>query len=320
MQDRIRPWLYPAIAIAMFLSLEACKKSEPESEPASVAQPAGKVRPTENPFLWRVRGDKPSYLYGTIHLPDDRVLALPKAVTRAIDGCDEMYTEIPMDPATQVAATPMMMLPEGKTLTDMLPEKLYARLDKLFSSKGLPLAGLSRLKVWVITVQAAMIDHIMDFATKQALDMVLYTRAQQAGKKVGGLETVEEQIGVFDGLTSGEQVRMLEQTLDLLAEFKAEGRAPVEYLLEAYLAGDDKKMVDAMLETYDPENELDKKLIKRLFTDRNATMSKRIAEKLEAGKGKSFFFAIGAGHLVGEEGMVKMLRARGLTIEPVRSE
>ncbi len=125
---------------------------------------------------------------------------------------------------------------------------------------------------------------------------------------------------MFDGLSDEKQVRMLEQTLDLLDQFKAEGRDPIEHLLAAYLSGDEKKMLAAMLETYDPENELDKKLMKRLFTDRNATMSDRIAKKIEAGRGKSFFFAIGAGHLVGAEGMVAKLRARGLAIERVRSE
>jgi len=319
-------WLLP---LALLLVGGACKKDQAQADSAEVpaielaqAKPAADVKPTEHPLLWRIApadGKGPaSYLFGTIHIPDDRVLALPAVVTKAIDGCAALYTEIPMDMATQISLSPRMMLPGDETLDTILPEKLYARLAKLFKDKDLPLAPLSKMKIWAIATQVVMLDHIMEFASKQPLDMVIYKRAQQAGKKVGGLETVEEQISVFDDLTQAEQIRMLEQTLDLIDEYKAKGKDAIDELIQAYLSGQDKKLLDAMMESYDPNNELDRKVMKRLFTDRNERMSERIAKKLSASPGKSIFFAVGAGHLVGDQGLVALLREAGYQIERVK--
>jgi uncharacterized protein YbaP (TraB family) len=319
--------LLTTLGLAGSVLLTACKDKAAEpiaTAPVAVApaegSPAGAVAavaPTAKPFLWRIEGQKPSWLYGTIHLPDDRILALPAAVTQAVDGCDRFYAEIPLDPATQVQMTPLLMLPEGQGLSSLLPAELYQRLDKIFAAKGLPLSALGKLKIWAITTQVVLIDHILDFATKQPLDMALYSRAEQAGKQVGGLETVAEQMAVFDGLTQDEQIRMLAQTLDQIDEFKAKGQDPIAGMLEAYLAGDEAKMLATMLETYDPENELDRKVMKRLFFDRNQTMGGRIAEILAAKPGQSHFFAVGAGHLLGDDGMVALLRAKGFKLERI---
>lgn len=319
-------WWLP---LGLLLVTSACKKDAAQAEGKEVpaielaqAGPAKDVKPTDHPLLWRITPadgkGKASYLYGTIHIPDDRVLALPKVVSEAVDGADALYCEIPMDMATQLSLAPKMMLPDDQSLDKILPKALYDRLSKLFDEKGLPLAPLSKMKIWAITTQVVMLDHLMEFASKQPLDMVLYKRAEQAGKKVGGLETIQEQISVFDDLTQDEQVRMLEQTLDLMDEFKAKGTDPIKELLTAYLQGDDKKLLDAMLESYDPDNDLDRKVMKRLFDDRNHRMTERIGKKLSEAPGKSIFFAVGAGHLVGDKGMVAMLRQAGYKVERVK--
>src|SRR5262245_54932687 len=74
------------------------------------------VRPTDKPFLWRIEGTPPSYLYGTIHVPDRRVVELPEVVLKAIDASNALYTEVPLDAATQTAMTAKLMLPEGQDL------------------------------------------------------------------------------------------------------------------------------------------------------------------------------------------------------------
>lgn len=321
--------LFGLTIIAFVTTGLACKKSEADAagqDPAPQSQievaaagkaKAAKIQPTKKPFLWKIEGKKTSWLFGTIHLPDDRVLAIPKPVLDAVDACDVMNAEIPMDFTTQLSMAPRMLIGGGKTVKDLIPKALYARVEKLFAEKKVPLFPLDQMKLWAMTTQIAILDHIKKFQTAQPIDMVLYNRAQSAGKQVGGLETISEQLSVFEELTMAEQIQMLEQTLDLLDEFKKKGEDPIEEMLAAYLAGDSKKMLAAMLESYDPENELDKKVMKRLFYDRNVRMADRIADKIKLAKDKSFFFAVGAGHLLGDDGMVRLLEKKGYKLERI---
>src|SRR5437868_1070836 len=95
-------------------------------------QTAGtQIKPTEKPFLWRIEGPVPSYLYGTVHVPDQRVLALPDVVRRAFDASDVFTAEIPLDAATQGALLGKVMLPPGQDLRKIAGEDLFARLIRV---------------------------------------------------------------------------------------------------------------------------------------------------------------------------------------------
>src|SRR5678815_172924 len=90
-------------------------------------QPA-QVRATDKPFLWRIDGPVPSYLYGTVHVPDPRVLDLPEVVRRAFDASDVFNAEIPLDAATQAALMGKVMLPPGQDLRKVAGDEVFARL------------------------------------------------------------------------------------------------------------------------------------------------------------------------------------------------
>ncbi len=316
------------LTLPLLASGPACKREAPAEDPAAAtptakpadgpAAPAAAPAPTARPFLWRVKAPgatRPAYLYGTIHVPHERVLALPPAVVQAIAESDALFTEVPMDPGMQLRMAPMIMLPEGQTLKDVLPADLYARLDKLFTAKGLPFAPLSRFKAWAIATQVTLLDHMLEFALRQPLDMQLYSRAQAAGKEVGGLETIEEQVAVFDGLNAEEQARMLRETLDLLDEYKRDGRDAILELVQAYLDGDEDKLLATVMETYDASDPLDQKVMKRLLSDRNERMAERIAARIQAAPQKGMFFAVGAAHLLREDGVGRLLEARGYELQ-----
>ncbi len=274
---------------------------------------------SSRPLLWKIEGAKTSYLFGTIHVPDERVLKLKPSVRAALDGADAVFTELPMDMGTQMKIAMKSMLPEGKTLKDVLPKDLYAKIDKLFASKGLPMMMLGRFKIWAIAVQVTLLDHLMELASKQPLDQYLYKQASGAGKQVGGLETTAEQLAVFDSLSQKEQVKMLRDALDERDKYKAKGVDFIKVLIDIYLRGDEKELLEKMTEEYDPTDPLDRKMMKLLFTDRNTRMTERIAAKLKASPAKSLFFAIGAGHLPGPEGIVSRLQKAGFKVTRVGS-
>src|SRR3989442_15390601 len=92
----------------------------------SAQTPATPVRATEKPFLWRIDGPVPSYLYGTVHVPDPRVLELPEVVRRALNASDVFNGEIPLDAGTQASMLSKVMLPAGQNLRSIIGEDVFA--------------------------------------------------------------------------------------------------------------------------------------------------------------------------------------------------
>lgn len=270
-------------------------------------------QPPERPFLWRIDGETPSFLFGTIHLPDERVTTLHAEVEAAIERCDALYTELAMDLKLLSAATRGMMLPRGKTLKTVLPEEVYAKLEAFFAAREMPLAPMERMKPWVVSTQVALFDHLTEIAKGKALDLQLYQRAQDDDKEVGGLETIDEQMGVFDGLTEAEQAEMLRKAIDQVEDFKAKGRDLYEELIKSYVGGSGKALDELMNET-DDDSELSRRIEKALLHDRNHRMAERIAAKLREQPERCWFFAVGAAHAFGRTGLVKLLREDGFTV------
>src|SRR5690606_36884422 len=136
-------------------------------------------------------------------------------------------------------------------------------------------------------------------------------QAKGAGKEVDGIETIEEQIGLFEGFSKEEQIELLRSTLNDMEKARKEGKSPISELRNAYLSGD-LEVLDKCLNEW--MTGLDPALLARfteiLFNKRNHLMAERIAAKLQAAPDKSQFFAVGAGHLIGAEGVLKLLEKK----------
>jgi len=273
----------------------------------------------KKPFLWKVElpGAKtPSYLFGTIHLPDKRVITLPKVVNKAVERCDALYIEVAMDPTLQMKAMQYMMLPQDKTLKDVVGEKNFQRAAAVAAKKGAPMMVLQRLKPMAFQTQVMTLDYLPQMKRGiKPLDAGLYARAQEAGKTVGGLEEAEDQLKIFDSLSLEYQKKSFGLWLDEVEKNAREKINPLENLVLAYLEGDIQKVAGYIKEQADSsDDEEGKKLMKRLIDDRNGTMTKRILELSKKSPGKCFFFAVGTAHYPGETGILKQLEAKGAKI------
>ncbi len=267
-----------------------------------------------HPLLYRVVTDaEPFYLFGTIHLPDPRLDAFPPALETALQESDAVFTEVPMTPEAEAAVTPFLALPPGQTLSKALPAPLHSSVVEAFGARGVSGSSLENLKPWVVAIQLGLLDRLATLAQKKPLDGVIYERAALAGKVVKGLETPREQLQ----LTRPEQVELLRQTLEFRERMTVARRDVLGELLDAYVAGNDTLIAGLMREGYDADNPLAAKLLKRLFTDRNATMVKRILVSTRSKPKQRHFFAVGAGHVVGDDGIVARLERRGLKVERV---
>ncbi len=275
------------------------------------------------PLLYRVTGKgKSSYLFGTIHIPDDRISKLPAALDKAIADSDEIVNEMPLDDATQARMVAAVKMPAGKRLSTSITAPLYDRLKKAFESAGIPAAALGMMegvKVWAVAIQVALLDHLKDLAStsNKGIDSVIHDRGAGAHKSTTGLETAAEQLAVFDGLTADEQSRVLEQALDERDKNVQEHKDPIAVLMNLYIAGDEAPLLAELNRGFDLKRPLDQKLLKRLITDRNKVMAERIDARIKSAPPRSYFVAIGAAHLLGDDGVIAQLKKKGYAIERV---
>ncbi len=274
----------------------------------------------DNPFLWRIEGDKPSYLFGTIHVSDPRATVLPSAVEQAFQNSDAVYTEIPMDLQTQFAAAQGMVLPAGNSLTSILPADLVVRTERYLGVliPGMSLDALGQLKVWAIAMTLPLLESQLKNIGAEALDMALYNRAAQAGKEVGGLETAEEQIAIMDNLSLEVQQKLLADTLDYLEKARGKGIDVVDEMVVEYLKGDLDSLGRLMTKYLDINDPFYDNLMDSLLTARNHLMADRIDAMLNSSADKSYFVAVGAGHFWGDEGVHHLLRGKGYNVTRVQ--
>ncbi len=148
-----------------------------------------------------------------------------------------------------------------------------------------------------------------------ALDAQLFTGSKEEGKIVDGLETVDEQLGIFDNLTYDEQAKHIASTLDALEmEDKAGGEAPIQGLIDLYLEGDIDKLQTAVLSQADNGDPFTRKLMKAILDDRNVRMADRMVARLKDNPEEAHFVAVGAAHYPGEMGILNLLRKKGLRV------
>jgi len=289
--------------LLLFL-LAGCEEETSKAKAAAAAD----AKPI---FLWEAKHETgTAYLFGTIHLPDPRVLKLPRVVREAFDRSDIVLTEIELDAATQVKMLRAMQLPRGESLKKILPEDVQKRIAKL-----LPMAAVEKQKVWAVTVNLMLLQAGDLFRSgRLPLDADLPLKAKAAGKTVGALETVEEQIGLFDKMTIEDQIEMLKDTLDLIEKDKASGTNTLHKLVDLYLAGDLEAIMKFETTMGRKPSERDKKFMKLLLDDRNVRMADRLAARMKKDPGHIWFVAVGAAHYHGEVGVGSLLAKKGFKV------
>ena len=277
--------------------------------------------------LFKVEGKgltKPSYLFGTIHLGDPRLTTLHPTAEKAFQSADHFYGEVDPDPAKMLGMAGMMMRTDGTTLSKSIGPDLTKKLNTFLKGVN-PAFGSSvfdPMKTWVMIVQLPVLQLQME--GKEPLDMVLYERAKKAGKTLGGLETIESQLMIFNDLDEKDQVMMLDYTLDMLADDEKNGKNATLEMLNTYLSKDLPELGAFVKKSMKLDDDVDKEIkdlndrfIKKLLDDRNVKMADAIAGLLEKQKGDTHFFAVGAAHYVGPTAIQKFLTKKGYTVTPL---
>ena len=260
-------------------------------------------------LLWKIEraGQAPSHVFGTIHSEDSRVLNLPGPVQSAFAQSRIYVMEAVFDANALQAMMSAMMYSDGRTLQQTISPAMYQKSVSAMAVYGMPEQVMQLMKPWAIAVTLSLPKP----KTGVVLDLALMQKATAQGKQTAGLESAEEQLGIFDRLSISEQATMLEDTLKLLPEIEQ----TLADLHAAYLTRDLARLVrisDAMQAK--GNRELGKKVMPQLIDARNRRMVERMESHLKSGNA---FIAIGALHLPGEVGVLHLLAQKGYRVSVV---
>ncbi len=268
---------------------------------------AGAQAPKEKTLLWKITGkdvQAPSYLYGTFHLlcPDD--FSMPDTVQRAFRQTKQLYLEIDLDdPSMMAKMMKGITMKDGHTLKEYISEKEYDTCARIFKEKtGMPLGMMASYKPFMLT---SMLYPSMIGCEPIAFEKEFEKMAKADSMDIKGLETIEDQLAVFDEVPYKAQAKMLVKSLHEMDK----GKKQFNEMVALYKT----KNVAALHDDVSGDTELGK--YETLLLDkRNSNwipvISRTVAEK-------PTFIAVGAGHLGGKNGVISLLRKQGYKVTPV---
>lgn len=339
------PMLLAAALFAVLLSLSPARAAETadaacggknlltelqQQDPARYAavMKEGDETPNGKSIFWQIEkpGLKPSWLLGTMHVTDPRVLVMPAGAANAHDAADTIVIESDEILDEKKAAIALLAKPEltmftdGTTIASLLSPEENARLESGLKERGIPLAAVSRMRPWMIASVVSLPACELARKAKGAafLDQKIAADAVAEGKDVKGLETLAEQLSAMAELPLEFHLKSLIETLELGDRMND----VVETMTDLYLSGD-IGMTMPMLETVEPAGGGNAKdeggdyaaFEQRIILDRNKVMAERAAPILAKG---NVFMAVGALHLPGDQGLVELLRKQGFAVTAVR--
>lgn len=271
-------------------------------------------------LLWKVSGnglDKPSYIFGTHHVAPLSMKDSIAGMTEAMNGTSQVYGELVMEdmmkPEMLMKMQQAMMLPNDTTLKSLFTQAQYDSIASVVKENiGMELAMFDKLKPAALNAQLAVVlsvKALKGYNPQEQLDTWFQTQAKQAGKKVGGLETMESQINV---LYNSQSLKRQAQQLYCSATHIDYGIDMTRRLAEAYLNQDLDKLLEITEEKMGNACDSTPEEEEALIYGRNANWAKQMPGIM---KQASTLFVVGAGHLPGEHGVLKLLEKQGYTVE-----
>ena len=248
------------------------------------------------------------YMLGSIHLLSADMYPLPQPVEAAYADAERVFFEIHLDSA-KAAQRQMLaraMYPEGKSLRTELPADLFAQVEQLAAASGIPIQMLERMEPWMAGLMFAALEwQKAGLVAEHGIDHHFTERARDDGKPMGAFETVEFQMSLFDEAPAEEQANQLRS---MLRDLPRTGQMMAD-VVAAWRSGDAAAIDSIMNESMEDYPGV----FQRMLVDRNAAWVPQI-EALLRGR-DDVLVVVGAAHLVGEHGVVSMLRQRGYTVE-----
>lgn len=302
-----------AIAFALTLASSLAGPALLAQQAHPTPQPIESIRskPVAKPAFWKVSDDDTTiYLFGTIHLLPKGIEWYDGRVANAFEQSQELVTEIPEVPQQKTMAVTMQLgaLPAGQTLRGQMTPAERAKFEAALQSLSVPPSAFDQLKPWLASVAIMSIPLMRSgYSLDNGVEAQLDQRNKALGRPRLGLETLEYQLGIFDGLPNEAQKAYLFETVDALPVLTKE----IAKMVEAWSQGDAQALAELLNDEMD-----DPVLYKALLSDRNRNWSQWIDDRLD--RPGTVFIAVGAGHLGGRDSVQEFLGKAGIKVERVQ--
>lgn len=263
----------------------------------------------ETSLLWEISGKnlkQPSYLFGTVHLICKEDFFLPEIVRTRFSAADEVFLELDMDdPGMMMKMMSLMQLPKGQTIKQLFGDSAFKEFDKKYQKiTGMSATLFNTFKP--LMLMSMLTEKSLSCSGRESYEQTFIAMAAKEKKDIKGLEKIEDQIAVFDGIPDSVEIANLQTMVanfdKSIEEFKK--------LITVYKSQDVEALfnfTEASPELMEAQNDL---LVKR-----NNNWIPVMQNNM---KTKSCFFAVGAAHLGGNIGVINLLRKQGYTVKPVK--
>lgn len=249
------------------------------------------------------------YLMGSVHVLRESDYPLPQIFQHAYDDAENLVMELGIDDIGDISNFAYMrriaMLPDEQTLADYLGQDLYDNLSKDLAEQNIKLAMFDKVEPWyaAMTITQILMQRLGYKAT-HGIEMHFVTQALADQKPAQGLETAIQQFDMLDGLSKDTQLKFLEASVLSIEELATDG----ENLISAWKVGDIAKLEAMFADDMDDTPELEQALL----TERNQRWLPKIEALTKASENS--LVIVGALHLVGDQGVIELLRKRGFTV------
>lgn len=265
---------------------------------------------SQNSLLYEVTGKglkSPSYIYGTIHIICEEDFFVSPSTEKALAQAKKLFLEIDLSDADLAMKMQMALVhPEFKNIKDFINEEEKEALEAYFKKKlGAGLDQLGIMKPFALSSMLTM--GLLQCEGNKSYEEYFMTLAQEKKIPIAGLESLEDQIKIFDAIPYEEQVRDL---VKMVIE-PSEGEKEFEEMMRYYKAQDAQALYSEVI----MKNDQFANHKEVLLDNRNKNW---IPVMLESMKKHSTFVAVGAGHLAGEQGVLELLRKAGYQVKPVQ--
>ncbi|MFP4240769.1 MAG: TraB/GumN family protein [Chitinispirillaceae bacterium] len=249
------------------------------------------------------------YLMGSVHVGSKDFYPLAPVIDSVFTLSENLIVEINSNaPDFKEKSMQLMkegMLEKGKTLKDVLSPSAYAKTEKVIEELGLPMNRFNTFKPWFLAVTLEVIFiQSMGYDFNYGIDLHFMNKAQKSDKNILQIESMEEQIALLKELNS-------EKFLLYSLESNRSKKEKINDLIKAYLCGERAKIEKILLSEYETDF---KKIHQKLIIERNHSMSEYIRKYLENNE-EPAFVVVGCGHVVGNEGIVELLKKQGLSVQ-----
>lgn len=264
---------------------------------------------SQNALLWEITGKgltSPSYLFGTFHLMCKDDIHFSSELQQSLQAASTLYLELDLDePGSMNGLMAYLEMKNGKTLPDLFSNPSdYNRLEKFFKdSFRVSLQSMNKMKPNVI--EAMLYPKLMPCNRLSGVEEELLLLAKKQKKPVKGLETISFQAALFDNVSDEMEAKSLLFAVDSFQVYKAS----MLHLMQIYK----NQQLDQMEKAFDEEPGF-KESKERMLYSRNRNWVRQLREIM---KNENVFVAVGAGHLVGQEGLIALLKKEGYKLKPL---